>query len=485
MEDLRINEIVEKIKSKHVDFEERTIPFHRGELKVLYIRELVDHKSLSDFIIKPLVDYATSQRQPLTAEQARESVIYVADCRIQHSVSAIPDHILNGMAVILFSGDCRYLVANVKEIKHRQVSTSDIHYTIRGPQDSFVEDLDTNLSLIRYRVKDVGMRVDMLTVGVRTNTSVAVIYIEDITNDAVVKEIKKKIGEIVTDGIWCTGELQGFLEGGAKLFPRVKVIERSDWAAEALMEGRVLILVDGGHFALAAPHTFPEALYACDDRYDNKYFGLFARILRYVALFLSLCFSSLYIAVVSYHSYALPLDYSILLSQLRQDVLFTPLIEALFLEFLVELIRESLVRVPSKIGTAIGIVGTIVIGQAATSAGIFSPLMLIIVATSLMASFAIPDYFSTHPIRILKFFVILMTGFFGFFGFELAVTAIAAHMVSIRSFGVPYMAPFAPFNRYDAKRAMLFNRSRSAYRQRYTAPKDDTRTSFYQEHMGK
>lgn len=482
MTESRIDQIMERVKSKNISFEERAIPFHRGELKLLYIKELVDTKALSEQIIRPLVEYGAAVRHPIHAKQARENIIYAANCRIQDSISTIPAHILNGMVVILFSNDSRYLVADVKQIVHRRITTPDLHYTVRGPRDAFVEHLEINLSLIRYRIKDPGLRIDMFTVGARTKTSVAVLYVEDIANNMVVTEVKKKIEEIRIDSIWGTGELQTFLEGGKnRLFPRMKVVESSDCGCEDLMEGKVLIMADGGHLALVAPRTFPESMIASDDRYDNKYFGMLSRIIRYIALFLSLCVSSMYIAIVSFHSYALPVDYNILISQLRQNVLFSPLIEVLILEFLVEMIRESLLRVPKKIGPAVGIVGTIVIGQAATAAGVFSPLLLIIVATSLMASFAIPDYFAVHPIRILKFFVILMTGFLGFYGFELAITVIFIHVISIRSFGVPYMAPFAPFNRYDAKRAMLFNRSRSPYRPQYLKTKDDTRTDFYHE----
>ena len=464
MAESRIDQIMKMVKNKNIDFEERTVPFHRGECKILYIKQLVDKIFLAEMIVKPLVQYCAASGRSLKAEQARDRILYAAEGRTGDSVAAISDHILDGMVVIVFSGDDRYLIIDIKRVAQRRVSDPQIHYTVRGPRDAFVEYLDTNLSLIRYRIKDPTLRVDMHTVGARSKTSVAVLYIADIANDAVVKEIKKRIENISIDSIWGTGELQSFLEEGKKLFPRMGVIERSDWACEALMEGRVLIMADGGQLALIAPRAFHESLISCDDRYDNKFFGLFSRIIRYIALFLSLCFSSTYIAIVSYHSYVLPMDYNILLSQLRQDVLFSPLIEVLVLEFIVELIRESIIRVPKKIGAAIGIVGAIVIGQAATTAGVFSPLLLIIVAMSLMASFAIPDYFSMHPVRILKFFVILMTGFFGFYGFELAITVIAAHVVSINSFGVPYMTPFAPYGRYDARRAMLFSRSSSPYR---------------------
>jgi spore germination protein KA len=277
----------------------------------------------------------------------------------------ILDHILNGMAVILLSTDGQYVIVNLKRVEHRPVTAPEITYTIRGPRDCFVENLNVNLSLIRYRFQDPNLRIEMMQVGRRTKTGVAVIYMEDIANDAIVAEVKKRIDAIDIDAIWGTSELQHFLQGSKHaLFPQLGTTERSDWACEAVVEGRVVILADGGHIALMAPQTFGEFMTACDDRYDNKFMGLFSHIIRFFALFIMLCMSSLYIAVVSYHSYVLVFHYTIMLAQLRQDVLFSPLIEVLILELLVELIRESMLRVPQKIGAAVGIVGAIVIGQA-------------------------------------------------------------------------------------------------------------------------
>ena len=480
----RMDEILKVLNTKNIDYRERTIPYHRGVLKLLYIKELVNNCALAEQIIKPLIEYCANERKPLNARHTVENVIYAAECRIEENAALVTGYILSGMVVMLFSNAPQYVVVNIKEVPHRGVTTPQITYTMRGPKDCFVENLEVNLSLIRYRIKDPNIRIDMLKIGERTKTNVAVIYIEDIANNNIVSEVKKRLDAIKTDSTWGTGEIQQFLQNSKRdLFPQTGTTERSDWACEALMEGRVVILADGGQIALLAPYTFPQAMVPCDDRYDNKFFGLFSHILRYMAAFISLCFSSYYIAAVSFHTYILPVDYGILISKLRQNVLFAPLVEVLLLEFLVELIREAILRVPSKIGAAIGVVGAIVIGQAATSAGVFSPLLLIIVAASLMASFAMPDYFAAHPFRILKFFVIIMTGFLGFYGLSLALTVIVTNMVSINSFGVPYMAPFAPYNRYDFRRAMMFTRSTSPWREQFLRTKDNTRTDFYHQNM--
>jgi len=476
--------ILSYLRSLNITFTERTVPYRRGEMKALYIKQIVDLTALPDQVLKPVVQYAASTGKPLKAAQVMNDVIYAADCRLETDTKKIQSHILEGMVVLLFSTDPQYVVVNIKKVEHRNVSEPEITYTVRGPRDCFVETLDVNLSLIRYRLKDPSLRVEMMEVGKRTKTSVAVIYMEDIASNTVVTEIKKRIGGISIDSVWGTSELQHFLQNSKhNLFPLLGTTERSDWACESIVEGRVVILADGGHIALIAPHIFAESMYACDDRYDNKFFGLFSRILRYMALYIVLCPSSQYIAIVSFHSYILPIQYTVLLSQLRQNVLFSPLIEVLLLELLVELIREALMRVPSKIGTAIGVVGAIIIGQAATSAGVFSPLLLIIVSAELLASFAIPDYFAVHPFRILKFLVILMTGSMGLFGFILALTVILISMFSLNSFGVPYMAPFAPFDRYDYRRALMFSRAASPYRQQYLRTKDGTRTDLYHENM--
>lgn len=484
MESGRYDEIITYLRSLQLALAERSIPYHRGELKILYVKQLVDKNELSRQIVKPLIQYCAASRKPLAAQHVTESVIYAADCQLGEDEGGILAHILNGMAVIIFSTDTQYVIVNLKKVQHRPVTTPEITYTIRGPRDCFVENMDVNLALIRYRLQDPSLRIDMMRVGKRTQTGVAVIYLEDVAKDTVVAEVKKRIEDINIDSIWGTGELQQFLQGSkSSLFPRLGTTERSDWACEAVIEGRVLILADGGHLGLIAPQAFGQFMTACDDRYDNKFFGLFSHIIRYIALFITLCLSSVYIAVVSYHLYVLPFQYVIMLAQLRQNVLFSPLIEVLFLEMLVELIRESMLRVPDKIGAAVGIVGAIVIGQAASVAGIFSPLLLIVVAAELMASFAIPDYFAAHPFRILKFLVILMTGFFGFYGFTLAITVIFTAMVSQESFGIPYMAPIAPYNRYDFFRSFMFSRSTSPFRQRFLRTKDSTRTDEYHRHF--
>jgi len=474
-------ETVAYLKTKNLDYTQRSIPYHSGMLRngrieLFYIAQLTDRASLTENVVKPLILHCSSAPKSINAQMTVDGIIYADDCRIESDAGKIEEFILSGMVVILFSNDKQYIVVNLKKVEHRSVPTPQLSYTIRGPQDCFTENLDANLSLIRYRIKDKNMQIKHFEVGRRTKAQVAVIYIEDIANDTVVQEVQKRIERIDVDGIGESGELQGFLlNNKLQLFPQIGLIERSDMAFHSLLEGKVLVLVDGSGIALLAPKTFSEFFYSCDDRFDNKFFGLFTRILRYTAIIIALIGSSLFVALTSFHTDVLPVKYAISLSEMRSNVPFTALIGALSLEFIMELLREALLRVPKQIGSAIGIVGAIVIGQAAISAGIFSPLLLIIVATSLLASFAIPDYTLVNPFRILKLMLLLFTGVMGFFGFTIFLTFILAELVSLNSFGVPYMAPWAPFNFRNFLRTLIDGSTMDSRRPNYLRTKDKTR----------
>lgn len=472
----RYEKILNDLNSKNIEVTKRIIPFPGGSMNILYIKQLTNTSALSEYIIKPILIHCASLKAPIFAQLVMESVIYADDCKLFCEDDKIEQHILNGMAVLLFSNDQQYIVANTKSVVHRDISTPDLMYTTRGPRDCFVENIDSNLSLLRYRVKDKKIRIERFEVGERTKSSIAMVYIEDIANPDSVGEIRKRINGIKTDGIFESGELQSFLLNNKfNIFPQMGTIERSDLASEALLEGKIITIVDGSNLALSAPKVFSEFLYSGDDRYENKYYGLFMRVIRYLALFLSFTFSSYYIAVESFHTDVLPGEYAIALAQMRARVPYTSLLGVLILEFIVELIRESLLRVPKQIGSAIGIVGAIIIGQASIAAGLFTPVLLIIVSIEFLASFAIPDYTIMNPFRVFKFVVIIMTGAMGFYGFILGMSLIVTNLVSINSFGVPYFAPFAPYNKYDFARTLMFSRRTSPRRPKYMRLKDETR----------
>ncbi|MFZ5974948.1 MAG: spore germination protein [Bacillota bacterium] len=472
----RYDKIIEALDAKNLAMSVRTIPFDGGELSILYIKQLTDRAGLADNVVKPLIQHCSIEKKPLKAAEVMDTAVYADDCRLESDEEKIAEFILAGTVVIIFSTDKQYLVINLKQIEHRQIPTPETTYALRAPKDCFTENLDVNIALIRYRVKDENLRIKTFEVGRRTKTSVAVVYIEDIANDTAVTEIQKRIEAIDIDGIGESGELQAFLlNKKSNLFPQMGLLERSDMAYNTLVEGKVLTLVEGSPVCLVAPKVFAEYFHSCDDRYDNKYFGAFMRLIRYAALYIALASSSLYVAIIAFNTSVLPGEYAIAVAEMRSKVPLSAFVGALVLEFLIELVREALLRVPKQIGPAVGIVGTIIIGQAAIASGVFSPLLLIIVSISLLASFAIGDYSMANPFRILKFALLIFTGAFGFYGFVLCISLILISLVSVNSFGVPFLAPFAPFKWYDFIRSIFFNVSISPLRPKYLRNKDKKR----------
>ena len=478
MKDVKTNSIrqyVEALKAKNLDLLVKTISYDDGQAFLCYIGQLIDRKQLSELVIKPVMAYVAEKRRRLNAELCN-SLLYADQSYLSEKPDEAEYHILDGMAVLFFTNDTQFVVIDCKKVERRSVSTPELMYASRGPRDAFVEHLDTNLSLLRYRLKDGNIRIQRKPIGARTKSTAALVYLEDVVNPSVIAELNKRIDGIQTDGIYETGELQNYLlNKETNLFPQMGLVERSDMAVEMLLQGKVLILIDGSCIALSAPIVIAEFFYSCDDRYDNKYFGLFMRLIRYSAAFITLTATSYYIALSQFHPDAMPASYIVTFAQLRGSAPFSSFIAVLMLEFTVELMREALLRVPVKIGSAIAIVGAIIIGQAASSSGAFSSLLLILVSIGFLASFAIPDISLSNTLRIIKFLIICMTGFFGFFGFSCAITFVLALIVSNDSFGVPYAAPWAPFNRYDFKRTLTFTKRSSQKRQKYMHNKDTTR----------
>ena len=421
------------------------------EIYVLFIPQITNRESLSENIIKPILGYSGDAE--ITEDLIMKSVIYFDDVSCDDDENKITDYVLSGNSLIIISDCDKYLVAYTIDIEKRTIESPEIQSSVRSPRDAFVENLDSNLSLIRYRIKDAALKIDDYIVGKRTKTSVVLAYMEDIVNPVCVSEIKNKLEQINVDGILESGYLEKYIsEGSHSLFPQIGMCERSDAACASILDGKICILVDGSNLALIAPKTFIEFFDAGDDHYGDTYYGMLLKFIRFLALLISLTLSPLYIAVVSFHPDFLPPQYILALAASRVGVPVNAILEVTLMEILLEVLREANVRLPKKIGTSIGILGSIVIGQALVAAGLVSSPIIIIVSLSTMASYAIPDITIMNPIRLLKYLMIFLTGIFGLFGFIMGITIITIKLVSTTSFGVPYTAPVSPFNFNDIKK---------------------------------
>jgi spore germination protein KA len=441
---------LEELKNNITGMLSRKLNIKGEEIYILYIPQITDRDSISENIIKPLLQY--NGEQTLTAELIMSSIIYIDDVILEEDENKITDYIIQGKSVIIVSDSSKYIVTNTLKVEKRSIQSPEVESAIKSPRDAFNENLDSNLSLIRHRIKDSSLKTDYSTVGIRTKTSVVLVYLQDVANSKYVTEIKQKLEEIKVDGILESGYIQKFLSNkNATLFSQIGISERSDSACANILEGRICILVDGSNLALIVPKGFVAFLDAGDDHYDNTYVGRFLKFLRFFSLIMCLTLSSLYVILVAFHPEFLPSQYILVLAASRVQVPVNAVTEAIIMELILELLREANLRLPKQIGSSISIVGTIVIGQAAVFTGLISPLLVIIVALSSMASYAVADYTVMNGIRLLKFFMIFLSGIFGLFGFTMALTIIVIKICSISSFGIPYTAPIAPFNYKDVK----------------------------------
>ncbi|WP_432405217.1 spore germination protein [Wukongibacter sp. M2B1] len=469
-----IDKIEELRRQEGLEINIRKLNINENEVYVLFIMHIVDRQRLSDDIIRPLLRYDKSN--DITVDTISDSIIYMDDVIFDNDENNIINYVLNGRSVIIIGNDEKYIVTNTKKVAKRTPDSPEIENTIRGPKDAFTENFYTNLSLIRYRIKDPNLRIDKFTIGKRTKTNVGVIYISDIANPKYVNEVKKKLSAIDIDGIVESGYIQKFLLNNVfDLFPQTGIISRSDKASANILEGKICIVVEGSNFVLSAPRTFIEFFDSGDDHYDNLYLGIFSKCLRILSFTLTLTLSSLYVAVVAFHSDILPELYILSLAVSRATVPFNALLEAVLMEGIAEILREASIRLPKQIGPAIGIVGTIVIGQAAVAAGLVSPLMVIIASLSTMCSFVAPDYTIMNPVRILKFMLIFVTGIFGLFGFVMGMTVIVINVISHNSLGVPYFAPIAPFNFKDLRNFIFSDVTLAKKRPDFLNTQDKTR----------
>ncbi|HIV02629.1 MAG TPA: spore germination protein [Candidatus Aphodoplasma excrementigallinarum] len=454
---------------KNQNIIKRVLKSEYGEVYILYVKQLTDVEMLTLNVIRPIRAHWREKGGQLGAQYAMDSVITAEDCKlIDAEEDKVLELVLSGMTCVLFPGDSRAINIVLKKVEKKSPESSELNYSIWGAKDSFTENLDGNLSLIRYRIKDPSLKLETFTVGRRTKTSLLMAYIGDIANDKYVEIIRKRIEKIDVDGILESAKLQWFLNDKKfGLFPQVGLEQRSDVACGAMLEGKIVLILDGSGVAMILPKLMIEFLWSGDDECDNMYFAIFSKLLRIVSLFISATISSFYIAFIAFHAGALPTTYSMVLASGRAGVPFSVVAEVILMELLVEVLREALTRIPQHIGSAIGIVGGIVIGQAAVEAGIFSPIILVIVALSLMTSYIAPDYNITNAVRMLKFVLIVLTGVFGLFGLMCGLFLLLLTLVSDTSLKTPYLAPYAPFRLRDALKGIFTNPYLSVRRPSY------------------
>ena len=351
--------------------------------------------------------------------------------------------VLSGDAIFFVDGVATALKMPDQGYPKMGVSKSEGEKVVRGSDESFTESEKANTALLRKRIRNTQLKVKEFQVGVRSFTNVAIVYIEDLAPLNLVEEIHNRLIAYEIDGVMDSGVLEQLAEESwISPFPQFQSTRRPDRAAMEVLNGKVVVLVDNSPVALLLPTDVNSFLKTTDDYYNRFYMATFARLIRYVAAFFALTLPGLYLAVTNFHTQILPTPLLLSFWQARSGVPFPAALEVLLMELSFELIREAGVRLPGTMGNTIGIVGGLIIGQAAVEANLVSPIVVIVVAFTALCSFAIPNEEFAFSFRILKFLLIALSAWQGFFGFLLGMFLVLVHMASLKSFDVPYLSPY-------------------------------------------
>lgn len=425
---------------------------------VIYTDGLADTTAIQDFIMKSLM-LDLRETNLYKKDSSRDNLflllknfaLTIPDLKEVQDFDSLFTSVLSGDTVILIDGYPHGLVAATGGWEDRGVQEPTAQTVVRGPREGFSENIRTNTALIRRKIKDPNLWLETRKIGRVTKTNVAVMYIKGIANDKIVAEVRARLDRIDIDGILESGYIEELIQDETYTpFPTVFNTERPDAAAAGLLEGRVAILVDGTPFVLLVPALFIQYFQASEDYYHRSDFGLI-RLLRMVSLFIALLGPSLFIALTTFHQEMIPTVLLISLAAQREGVPFPAFVQALMMEITFEILREAGVRMPRAVGQAVSIVGALVIGQAAVEAGMVAPAMVIVVSITAITGFVFPSFNMGISIRILRFGLMFIAANFGLFGITVGLIAIVLHLCSLRSFGIPYMTPFAPFILADQK----------------------------------
>lgn len=425
---------------------------------LIFINEITDSKTISEYVLEPLMLEVSvlSNNVPHTGEQITQLVHdrlnTAASVRKTNDLYELTDGVLNANVILLIEGSPSALLIDAPGGEMRAVEEPDAEPVVRGPKDGFVESLSTNLMLIRRRLRTSHFKVETLEVGTLTRTKIAVCYIQGIVDEKLVEEVKLRIKRIRIDGILASGYIEEMIRDESfSIFPLVQSTERPDRVAASMLEGRVGIVVDNTPMTLIVPCTFITLLQATEDYYITPTFATLTRLLRFLGLNIALLLPAITVAAFAFHQELIPTTLLDTVAGSRQALPFPIFFEILAMEITFELLREAGVRMPKTIGQAISTVGGLVIGQAAVNAGFVSPLSVIVVALTAVASFTIPNYPVGTTLRALRFVLLFLAALLGAVGIILGLMVILFHLNRLRSFGVPYLSPIAPLSPRDLK----------------------------------
>jgi spore germination protein len=375
----------------------------------------------------------------------KEATLPVSSVEETSELKKLLSAVMSGTVAFLIEGSDRVILVEAKGWEQRGVQEPETEGVIRGPRDGFTETLRVNTTLLRRRLRDSNLVIKQEKIGRRSETDIAVVYLRDVADPNLVEEVNTRLKSIDIDAVLETGYIEQFIEDSwLSPFPQMQSTERPDEVVAALLEGRVAIVVDNTPFVLLAPTTLNMLMHSPEDYYHRWLAASVIRAIRFLATFLAMTLPALYIALASYQPEMIPTKLALAIAAAREGVPFPVFLEAFIMEISIELLREAGTRLPGPIGQTIGIVGGIVIGDAAVRASIVSPVMVIVVAITAIGSFAVPKFDVAIALRLFRFLLMILATIFGLFGVVIGLWIILVHLATLKSFGISYLAPQAP-----------------------------------------
>lgn len=421
-------------------------PFIAGndiKMMLAYIDNIVSSDVIEQAIMTNLMLRTRVSDNDNPLDRLKEKAISIGELGEETDFEKIFTAILLGDTAIFAEGDSKVLIASTKGWPSRGVPTAENEVVVQGPKDAFAETVSQNIVLMRRRIRDTSLKVVRSRVGKRSQTDVAIMYMEGIAREEIVESVKKRINSINTDALLDAGAIEQMTEKKWwSPFPQVQMTERPDKASSALFEGRVVVAVDNSPMVLMLPSTLNTFFQAAEDYYDRWEIMSFIRLIRYAAAFLALALPGLYIALTLYNPNLLPVEAVLKIAGTRINVPFSAVTEVFLMELAFELLREAGIRLPSPIGSTLGIVGGIIIGQAAVEAGLVGPVVVIVSAITGICTFVIPNQAMVNGIRLSKYAVLILSAVFGLFGYWIGIILTFIHLCSLKSYGIPYMYPY-------------------------------------------
>lgn len=451
--------IVERYTGCYADMVVRWVDYPGGRAAVIYFDGMTDTDAVSEFIVKPLIEGRCEKNctvlfGEMTPEELARSCMFLSGWQTADNDQDFMDSIYSGNCGILFQGSPCGLVTDIKGFERRGISEPQTEIVVRGSREGFIENIKSNMAMLRRRIKTPGLCFEMLKSGSETNTGVCVAYIRGLADDELICEVKRRIEAIKTDAILESGYIEQLIEDAPfSPFPTIANSEKPDKVAAKLLEGRVAILVDGTPFVLTVPMLLVESFQSAEDYYSRPYMASMVRLLRFLSFGAAVYGPALYIVVTGYHPELIP---SALMLNMWQSAGSTPLSvgwSVFFYSLVYEVVREAGIRLPRPVGAAISIVGGLVIGSMAVEAGLISAPVVMIVAFAAIAMFVVDAL--TDAATLLRFAFIFLAWWSGVWGIMVGTMLLLLHLVSLHSWGVPYFAPFVPFYGYQLRDTLV------------------------------